>query len=141
MPVSRFLLPLDLHYLDGRAWRLLSAFTFGSVTLARVIEVPRGFETDFASIPRVLWPWLPPTGRYGKAAVIHDFLYRTLGVATRAEADQVLGEAMEELGVGWWTRQVIYRGVRLGGRGAYKGGPYIPQVSLEDVDRLTRNPR
>lgn len=136
--VSRFLLPLDLQYLDGRSWKLLSCFTFGSITLARVIELPIGFETDFASIPRVLWNLLPPTGQYGKAAVIHDYLYRTPFYATRLQADQVLFEAMTELGVSWWTRQIIYRGVRLGGRRAWKGYAAIPIVTLEDVDRWTR---
>jgi len=39
----------------------------------RWITVPAGDRTDFASIPRVLWPLLPPVGRSGKAAVIHDW--------------------------------------------------------------------
>lgn len=136
---SKFLLPLRLEYMDGRNWKLWSAFTFGSVVLERVIEVPAGFVTDFASIPRVLWNVLPPTGQYGKAALIHDYCYRTAWYATRAQSDLVLNEAMKELGVGWWTRQVIYRGVRLGGARAWKGYAAIPVVSLSDVDRLTRS--
>ncbi len=137
--LSKFLLPLDLEYLDGRSWRLLSAFTFGSVVLARVIELPIGFQTDFASIPKVFWNLLPPTGRYGKAAVIHDFLYRTPFYATRKQADQVLFEGMTELGVGWGTRQIIYWGVRVGGRRSWKGYAAIPNVRLSDVDRWTRS--
>ncbi|MEM9213525.1 MAG: DUF1353 domain-containing protein [Cyanobacteria bacterium P01_F01_bin.150] len=39
-----------------------------------VISVPAGFQTDFASVPCVFWPILPPVGRYSKAAVIHDYL-------------------------------------------------------------------
>lgn len=136
--LSLFLLPLTLEYLDGCSWRLVKPFTFGSVTLERVIELPEGFQTDFASIPRVFWNLLPPTGSYGKAAVIHDFLYRTPFYATRAQADLVLLEAMTDLGVGWWTRQIIYRGVRLGGRRAWKGYAAIPIVTLDDVDRMTR---
>ncbi|MBK5931416.1 hypothetical protein CCR82_13035 [Halochromatium salexigens] len=31
-------------------------------------------QAHFASIPRLLWPLLPPVGRSGKAAVIHDWL-------------------------------------------------------------------
>ncbi|MBK5931525.1 hypothetical protein CCR82_13610 [Halochromatium salexigens] len=37
-------------------------------------NVPAGHRTDFASIPRLLWPLLPPVGRSGKATVIHDWL-------------------------------------------------------------------
>ena len=29
------------------------------------IEVPKGFVTDFASIPCMFWTWLPRIGRYG----------------------------------------------------------------------------
>jgi hypothetical protein len=122
--VSKFLLPLDLRYLDGHNWQVLDAFTFGSVTLARTIEIPIGFVTDFASIPRVLWNVLPPTGQYGKAAVVHDFLYRTPRMATREEADNVLAEAMIDLGVGWFTRAIIFRGVRVGGGSSYHGSAF-----------------
>jgi hypothetical protein len=120
--VSKFYRPLELEYVDGRVFRLTAAFTYGSVLLARVLEIEAGFLTDFASVPRALWTLLPPTGRYGKAAVLHDDLYRTPGLATRAQADGVFLEAMTELGVSKATRQIMYRGVRWFGRGAYKGG-------------------
>jgi hypothetical protein len=71
--VSSFTTPLELRYLDGRTWCLISEFDFASEVLERMIRIPAGCETDFASIPRVLWNVLPPTGSYGKAAVVHDF--------------------------------------------------------------------
>lgn len=123
--VSKFQLPLDLRYLDGRHWQVLDAFTFGSVTLARTLVVPVGFVTDFASIPRALWWLFLPTGDYGKAALVHDLLYRTPGLATRLEADMVFAEAMLDLGVGWLTRTLMYRAVRLGGAAAYHGSVYV----------------
>ncbi len=137
--ISKFLLPLQLEYLDGRSWRLLSGFTFGSVVLERSIQLPVGFQTDFASIPKLLWNILPPTGPYGKAAVIHDYLYRTAFYATRAQADAVLMEAMIDLGVNWFIRQVIYRGVRIGGHRSYKGYAAIRILTWDEVDRMTRN--
>src|SRR5262249_35732270 len=39
------------------------------------IMVPRGFVTDFASVPRLFWSLLPPIGRYGYAALFHDYVY------------------------------------------------------------------
>lgn len=45
-----------------------------------IIRVPAGFVTDFASIPRAFWVVLPPTGKYGKAAVVHDYLYVMGGI-------------------------------------------------------------
>lgn len=119
---------LETRYIDERRWRLLEPFDFASETIERIVSVPSGFETDFASIPRVFWAILPPTGDYGKAAVLHDWLYRTQGRATRAEADGVLMEAMIALGVGWWTRTIIYRGVRLGGAASYHGSAFVALV-------------
>lgn len=38
------------------------------------VIVPSGFATDFASVPRVLWPIISPTGAWRSAAVVHDYL-------------------------------------------------------------------
>jgi hypothetical protein len=110
--VVAFQTPLKVEYINGRRWRVLEDFTYGGIT------VPAGFETDFASIPRVLWSIYPPAGKWGKAAVIHDYLYFT-GMMPRAAADQVFLDAMEDLGVPKLRRRVMYRAVRLGGGGAW----------------------
>ena len=122
---SRFLDPLILEYINGHDWKLVSAFDYQTDVFPvsrRPIKVPAGFVTDFASIPKLLWNVLPPTGTYGKGAVLHDFLYRTKGMATKAEADSVLLEAMTALGVGRVTRYTIYWGVRVFGGSSYRGG-------------------
>jgi hypothetical protein len=36
---------------------------------------------------------------------------------SRKEADDIFLEGMIVLGVGWWTRTLIYQAIRLGGRG------------------------
>lgn len=123
--MSRFTSLLKVSPLpDGRSWVLLEPLTYevGELGSADVITVPRGFVTDFASVPRVLWNILPPTGGYGEAAVIHDYLYRTPGKATKRQADAVLLEAMKQKGVDWLARWIIYLGVRIGGGWSYKGG-------------------
>ncbi len=126
---DRFLEPLDVRSVDGRTWRVLHGFAYrtdvdrGYGALASwVITIPVDFETDFASVPRLLQVLFPPTGTYGKAAVLHDYLYRTPGVASRDEADLVFKEAMKALGTGWFTRQCLYHGVRLFGGRSYRGG-------------------
>ena len=78
------------------------------------IKVPKGFETDFASIPRIFWPILPPFGRYTKAAIIHDYLYGLEG-CSRWLADAIFREAMCQLGVPWYKRIPIYYAVRFFG--------------------------
>ncbi len=123
--MSTFTTPLYLEYLNGRRWKLLQDFDFASDTLERIVRVPHGFQTDFASIPRIFWAILPPTGTYGKAAVLHDQMYRfphmLTPTVTRLQADRTLREAMSALKVNWWTQAVIYWAVRLFGGRAYQG--------------------
>jgi hypothetical protein len=111
--------PLDLRYRDGRVWELLVGFAYEHPLVGRIV-VPAGFLTDFASIPRVFWRLLPPVGRYGKAAVVHDYLYRTgCHPCSRPLADRVFLDAMRDLGVSWPVRRVMWAAVRAFGCFAY----------------------
>ena len=141
--MANFLSPLELEYLDGRFWKVTAPFSYavGAPDGSTVVHVPVGFRTDFASIPRFLWSLIPPTGFYGKAAVIHDQLYSCgkIGdmIIDQKYADDVLNEGMCVLAAAWilehgrtqpgypqhphgelrtlMTREVIYTGVRIGG--------------------------
>lgn len=135
---------LRVQFIDGKIWKLTEGLEYhlGSPDGKEMVIVPAGFLTDFASIPRALWPVIgSPTGLYGKGAVLHDFLYRvrvviSMGEVTfhegglhseiktrlvnRGEADGIFREAMEVLGVGWFKRQTIYWGLRAGGWAAWR---------------------
>jgi len=96
----------------GRRARLARPFT---ITVdGYKIKIPAGFETDFASVPRIFWRIIPPWGKYSKAAVIHDYLYSTQEV-TRLRADKIFLSLMVELKVKKWKRRVMYRAVRMFG--------------------------
>lgn len=82
------------------------------------VTVPKGFVTDFASIPRIFWSALRPDGEYAYAAVVHDYLYWTQ-TRSREEADQILKMAMEDFKVGTLTVGAIYSAVRVGGQAAW----------------------
>lgn len=116
----------------GRStWGLERSLTYRtSVGGAATITVPPGFVTDLASIPAVASPFLPPDGPWTKAAIVHDFLYDTHGSCvwaghpsgcsraapyTRAEADDILREAMADRGISDWRAWAIHTGVCLGG--------------------------
>lgn len=103
----------------GHNWTLREAFIYDSSV--GPITVPKGFVTDFASVPRVFWNILPPFGRYGKAAVVHDYLYRTQGYASKPVADAIFLEAMKALGVPTLLRYTMFYAVRLFGGRSYKG--------------------
>jgi len=84
------------------------------------IVVPKGFVTDFASIPQPLWSLgLSPYGQYSRAALIHDYLYWTQG-CSRAQADRLLVIAMKESKVGTFDDWVIFQGVDKFGNGAWQ---------------------
>ena len=75
------------------------------------VTVPKGFVTDFASVPRVFWSLLPPDGIYTYAAVIHDYMYWQQSTS-RETADEVFKVAMLELRVQQSTVDAIYSAVR-----------------------------
>jgi hypothetical protein len=80
-------------------------------------EVPEGLETDFASVPRVFVWFLPRYGRYTKAAILHDYLWRDAvpaGELTLAAADGIFRRAMWELGVPFLRRWMMWGAVRIG---------------------------
>ena len=85
---------------DGKSWVIVGDFGYdiGEEGSSMKVEVKRGFVTDFASVPRMLWWVLPKWGVYGNAAVIHDWLYWDQQT-TRKEADGILLEAMAVLHV------------------------------------------
>ncbi len=83
------------------------------------VEVPTGFVTDFASIPRVFWSLLRPDGDYAYAAVIHDHLYWTQ-TRTREESDEIFKFAMEDFRVHSTAIKTIYSTVRLAGWAPWK---------------------
>lgn len=106
-----------LIFVDDNLWMLGSDFSYTDITDV-TYTAPAGMLTDLASIPLPLWNILPPFGRYLGAAIIHDFLYQTQPV-TKEKADHILAEAMDCAGVTHHIRQLIYDGVKFGGRSAW----------------------
>ena len=105
-------IPLD----DGRNWKLHRSFKYhvGSKYNKYVISVPEGFVTDFASVPFFLWWWLPYWGKYGKAAILHDYIYKTKQVS-RTMADDIFHEAMLVGGTPTWKAWLMYEAVHIWG--------------------------
>ncbi|WP_008544410.1 DUF1353 domain-containing protein [Bradyrhizobium sp. CCGE-LA001] len=83
------------------------------------VDVPQGFVTDLASVPNYLWAVLQKTGRYGNAAIYHDYLYWEQQ-CSREVADRVFDRAMVEMDVDSITRNLIWAGVRVFGSSAWK---------------------
>ena len=107
-------------FTDNRDWMLIDDVIYEVGNSPIEIIVPKGFVTDFASIPQALWSFgLSPNGLYSKAAIIHDYLYWTQ-LCTRLQSDNILMIAMKESQVPADKRDLIYAGVRAGGSAAWK---------------------
>ena len=118
--LSRFVdWPLHVDFIDGRRWRVARDIGYRT-DAGEVSTVRAGFVFDFASIPRLLWPLVPPAGDghnlYGIAAVWHDWLYvhKQIGgrSITRKEADDLFLEIMRGVGVAEWMARAMYSAVR-----------------------------
>jgi hypothetical protein len=119
--MSEFLTQLNARLKDDdRVWVIDSPLIYVSDILGK-IEVPQGFETDFASVPRVPIAYMAFGDRAHREAVIHDYLYRTDSTpqATYDQANSVFLEAMEVRGKPWWVRKMMYWGVCCGGFTSY----------------------
>lgn len=109
--------------LGGDYYRVAESFRYylGEKYGNQWVFIPAGMLTDLASIPRIVWNLLPPSGSYGPAAIVHDRLCNTLEITQegklisidRAKADGILGEAMEALRVPWLKRITISSAVAM----------------------------
>ena len=120
--MSKFTTPLVGSWNDDMTFFTLTEdfiYYVGSLNSNEYIDVPVGFTTDFASIPKCFQWFLPQVGKYGKAAVLHDYLYSE-GIGTKERADYIFYEAMGVLKVSKYIRMIMYLVVKKYGVGNFK---------------------
>lgn len=120
--MAAFLTHLEGRWLNDKRFMLLSDLVYQSDILRLELMVPKGFVTDFASVPRVPVFYLLFGDRAHHESVVHDFCYQ-VHITTRAAADKVFLEAMKARGKSAFLRVGMYWGVVIGGGGSYKSGP------------------
>lgn len=77
--------------------------------------VPKGYTTDFATVPRVAVWLIPRFGSFTKAAILHDFLLTNCleaGRVSSVDADGLFLRALRELRVPAYRRLLMWTGVR-----------------------------
>lgn len=124
VPLGRPLpaVPLIGRRRDGRdLYVLIRPVRFG--TRFGWLEVPSGYVTDFASIPRLVAWRIRPLDRHAWAAVAHDWLYAVGEPGKRDRADKVFAERLALDGV-WKPRATLMRqAVERFGAGGYRKAP------------------
>lgn len=105
-------------------WRLGAPLVWCDPTYGR-LEVPTGFQTDLASIPRIFrnLPWLDPDGLSRRPAALHDWLYgskqgRSFG---KQFADSFLRAALESEGASQACAGTFYYAVHWFGGSSWDG--------------------
>jgi len=112
--MSQFTEPFVGELIGKNRWRVYVPFKYhiGTYPSEKVIEIPVGFTTDFASVPRAFWSIISPIDEHGKAAVVHDYCYY-IGYDTRKNCDKLFLEALTVLDASRWKQICMYYSVRL----------------------------
>jgi hypothetical protein len=109
---------IEVKDLGGGKWKLLRPIVHYTHD-GNVLFIPKGFVTDFATVPQFLWALFPPLGEDKLAFVVHDYLY-TVGHSEqdRLYADIEMQHTQKSLGASTLRYTLMFWGVRLFG-GAY----------------------
>lgn len=132
---------------SGKHWRVVEAFEFhsGEYGSGLFVLVPEGFVTDLASIPIGVRWLIPKAGKNAQAAVIHDHIYQSGTMLIRVQesikevpvsrgiADAMMYQAMKALRVKSWRREMIYRGLQIGGWFAWNRARNRGGITTETV--------
>ena len=112
--MSQFTEPLIVELVGKNRWKLTKSFEYhvGKYPSEEIIEVPKGFSTDFASVPRIFWWIISPIDKHAKAAVVHDYCYN-IHYDTKDRCDDIFAEGMKVLGVKEWKIVCMYWAVLL----------------------------
>lgn len=104
---------LVVKVIDGSNFSLVQDFNF--YFEEETITIPKGFITDFGSVPQIFQSFVSPIGKPTKAYVLHDYLCvkAKKGELSRKEADEIFLKAMKRLKVRKIKRKIIYFYVRL----------------------------
>jgi hypothetical protein len=125
--------PVVRAFGDNKFWIVAEDMVYVIGRTSDRIVVPKGFVTDFASIPQALWSFgLTSHGQYSRAAVVHDYLYWSQG-CSREQADRLLVIAMKESSVSSFDEFLVYQGVDKGGAGPWEANAAERRAGLPRI--------
>ena len=102
------------HEIDIKRIGARRAVVLSDITLFGV-EIPEGFETDGASVPRLFWFTISPYTRAMYAAIAHDFQLSVDGknAKRRKRIDQMFYFNLRDSGINPIRSYAAYLGVRI----------------------------
>ncbi len=106
---------LIVREINPRDWAIQHDLVYEGAK--EVFTVPRGFVTDFASVPRFATWLIPVYGLYTKVAILHDWFIKYAigrGIISSSDADGIFRRVMREEGVPFLMAWIMWTGVRWG---------------------------
>lgn len=111
---TEFLAACCIKPFYGYHYQTCKKITF--IVNQREFEIPANFETDLASIPKVVWPIMAPAhSSLIRAAIVHDYFYRKTCDFTRYEADLIFYHVLVNDGISPIRASIMFYAVRLFG--------------------------
>jgi len=99
-----------------RKWRMVEDYAY-FLKHGAMIVIPKDFVFDGASIPRIFWMILSPTGLLLIPGLLHDYAYRNDCLLTRIQYEEewVLAPAYYRQGRAHWDRMFREEAIRING--------------------------
>lgn len=110
----------EIQQINEREYKLVEDY-FAILPNLQIIYIKEGFVFDGASIPKGLWGIVgsPLTGKYTRAAFIHDALYAS-ELLPRNIADEFFIDYMVYCRVDKTKRELMYEAVNIFGGAVWK---------------------
>jgi hypothetical protein len=106
-----FMTDLVVRQIGDDDWQLVERLVYEGNR--HRFTIPIDSKTDFASVPAPLRWLIPKSGRHSKAAVLHDFLWRSVPMpCSYSDADGLFRRALYDLHVPLLRRWLMWAGVR-----------------------------
>ena len=82
--------------------------------------IPKGFDTDLASIPRIIWPVMAPShSSFMRSSIVHDWFYRKTCDFDRKQTDLIFYHMLKNDEVSEFKASLMFYTVRAFGARFY----------------------
>lgn len=99
--------------------------------------IPQYFQTDLASIPRVLWSiYSPLDSKTIIPAILHDYMYQCPHKLSRKKIDSIFYSSLIDNMVNPIVAYQYWLAVRIGGSSHFNKGNYCAIKSKEDNKKI-----
>ena len=113
---TKFKNKASVTHIGKKLFRLNEPLTIYSSALGMEVTAPKGFLTDFASIPWFAQSFVQVLGNNIRSAIIHDWLCTNKGKEktklTQKQADALFLEGLKIDEVRWGKARIMAAGVR-----------------------------